>query len=84
MHESSQTSQPAPPSRPRSPELLALRAAAGHATPEEVRALASTPRVVGGTMDERGRLSGGLVVYPPLSPEQWAEKYGGERCPTET
>jgi hypothetical protein len=44
--------------------------AAGLSSPEEVRVMAETPRIVGN----------GLVVYPPLSPEQWAEKYGGERA----
>ncbi len=83
MPESLPPSQPDQPSRQRSPELLALRAAAGHATPDEVRALADTPRIVGGSVDERGRPTGGLVVFPPLTPEQWAAKYGGEYGPTD-
>jgi hypothetical protein len=49
---------------------VGLRVAAGVATPEEVRVLSESPRVVGN----------GLVVYPPLSPEQWAAKYGGDRA----
>lgn len=69
MPESSQPSQPAPRSRQRSPDLIALRAAAGVATPEEVRVLSETPRILGN----------GFVVPRPLSPEQWVARWSGPR-----
>lgn len=79
MAESSQPSPPDQPSRQRSPDLIALRAAAGHATPDEARVLANTPQIVGGVPDEQGRMHGGLAVLRPLPLEDWLAKYGGER-----
>lgn len=77
MGGSSPQSQPSPPSRPRSAELLALRVAAGLASPEELRHARSRWRFVGG--DTPGS---GALALPPLceSAEEWEQKYGGDRA----
>lgn len=69
MPESSQPSQPAPRSRQRSSDLIALRAAAGVATPDEMRMLSETTLILGN----------GLAVRRPLSLEQWVARWRGPR-----
>ncbi len=59
--------------------LLQMKARAGLLTDEERKELRSTPIFVGG--EEPG--SGALVVYPPMTEEEWVAEFGGVRRPVE-
>ncbi len=57
--------------------LLRMKQIVGTLTDEEAQELRSTPIFVGG--EEPG--SGALVVYPPMTPEEWEAEFADARLP---